>query len=227
MRTTPRRLLASAVAGTLVIACGTINPSPRATSEPAPSSTAPPTVLSGSRPTAGATPSPATEAKPRPTIPAEIPATSGVVSVTFDGLRGAAGMELAAFLILETDMSADANLSNTRIHAFLLDVDRDPFTATEPIRTSLLADDWPTFGEDVAILEPGAYRLILWMASSLQPYGMFIPSEGEGTGTVHGCALPVAVHPGHVTAETVTDFGQAMCPPEPPSDESLPLARCG
>lgn len=141
--------------------------------------------------------------------PCPVPVTIGSVSVTLVGLNGLSGMRLAAFLLPGYPPVGDI----TDPAGFAIDVDRDPLSRTELLRTprgrESNADPWPWFSSDLALVPPGTHPLFLWASAELSPHWDYWPGwsgDGDPPEDWHGCAVEVTVHAGQHTEVRVTDI---------------------
>lgn len=115
------------------------------------------TVPTPTEPTAPATSTDASTGSSRPA------AADEDVLIAFDGLAGLAGRSLVGvFDMVESRASG----------GFRLDVDADPFEAQQPV---LAADPdlvvLPPVSDDVLLVAPGSYELMIWVVDQDTPYG--------------------------------------------------------
>jgi hypothetical protein len=134
---------------------------------------------------------------------------AGTVQVTVRGLEGALGGQVAGGLIPGW---TDDLLYPTTVGGFVVDVDADPFTTTQPIREPGDEDEgaFPDVGNDPLAVEPGVYTLSIWWRpdAPLLPYNRWVPAGQDGLG---GCEAMIEVPEGGGVAVTITgDFTKVL-----------------
>jgi hypothetical protein len=166
--------------------------------------------------------------------PCPVPVATGTVSVTLVGLTGLAGGRLAAFLLPRYPPFGDI----TDPAGFAIDVDRDPFSRTELLRSmgegESRAAPWPWFSPDLALVPPGTHPLFLWSSAELSPYNEYWPSwseDGDPPADFRGCAVEVAVYAGQHSEVRVTDIPRYPPTASPPHGSVeigvLTMPACG
>jgi hypothetical protein len=133
------------------------------------------------------------------TTTAEAPADTAAngtvtVSVTVSGIESAVGNQLAGVLFRGP---AATDPDRNGVGGFAATVDADPFSTTEQVRQPNPDPDqvgpFPFVSENLLLVEPGTYTLVLWLAPELGPYSRWVPA---GTPGLAGCETTFVVGDG-------------------------------
>lgn len=127
------------------------------------------------------------------------------VTVTVKGLSGLVGGELAGVLSHDPD--------GIVVGGFAAKVVAENFTTTEMIMrpgdldasesADLGGNPWPHVTDEVALVEPGVYTLMMWADTGLGGYSRWVPANSDGAGLT-GCvySFEVSEHqPAHVVLD--------------------------
>jgi hypothetical protein len=116
------------------------------------------------------------------------------VSVTVSGIESAVGNQLAGVLLRGPEAT---DPDRNGVGGFAATVDADPFSTTEQVRQPNPDPDavgpFPYVTEDLLIVEPGTYTLVLWLAPDLGPYSRWVPAATAG---LAGCRTSFVVGDG-------------------------------
>jgi hypothetical protein len=144
-----------------------------------------------------------------PEDPSDLSATPSTaqqtVTVTVKGLGGLGGGDLAGVLSHDPD--------GTVVGGFAAKVVEENFTTTEMIMrpgdpeasesADLGGNLWPHVTDEVALVEPGVYTLMMWADTGLEGYSRWVPANSDGAGLT-GCVYSFEVSE-HQSAHVVLD----------------------
>lgn len=142
---------------------------------------------------------------------------AGAVEVTVQDVEALAGGEVAGVLYRGEGLEMP---DDRVVGGFGVAIDADPFSTTELVRVgedSIVESSslFPYVTEEVLIVEPGAYTLMLWAAdSSIGPYSRWIPGGPE---SLIGCSTIFELEQGQSASLTIVDgladvsFGEPSC----------------
>jgi hypothetical protein len=139
---------------------------------------------------------------PNPTQPTIL--TGGSIEVTVEGIEGRSGGHLAGVLF---DGEGTLYPDERAIGGFAMQVDSDPFTATELVRTpGGLTGERPLFPnvtEEILVVGPGTYTVMLWLAdTTISYYSRWVPALDPNN--LDGCEVVFEVEEGQGASLTVT-----------------------
>jgi hypothetical protein len=151
-------------------------------------------------------PSPDTAATPETGAPAVTGDVAGerTVEITVAGIEGMAGGQLAGVLYQGNGIH---DPDHRGIGGFAAMLDSDPFSTTRFVTTPANWDDtgvgpFPYVTEEVLVVEPGTFTLVLWRGSSeIGPYSRWVPGGPEG---LVSCEIVFESEEGEDVSLTVT-----------------------